>query len=319
MPTIVRCIYCGVADPDIKSICPDTHTTHVLVSASDKQTQGQGYGPGPGSDNSPYEREKMNQTKSKEAGLSRSLGHGFAQTDTVKHCPFCGSGDVWGGSDGTVSCEFCSAVFQVSVEPAYPSAPGSIDGNPLNMEGDPDAMGQADGGDGWAGAEGVAAGQQGMQPGMPGEEVPPGEEGDDGGGGPPWAQGGEDEEPPPDEEPQGGGGSPPFPPKKKSSLSYLTYQGDPLSEELYLKHLAIRHAVEVGSLLVEMRHTSVMVAAQDPVEGTQAEYEVPERDHKMAEHLRDQHLTWSTSTLTHDFLHSDEACAIVPTTHTHKP
>ena len=22
MPTIVRCIYCGVADPDIKSICP---------------------------------------------------------------------------------------------------------------------------------------------------------------------------------------------------------------------------------------------------------------------------------------------------------
>jgi hypothetical protein len=88
MPTIVRCIYCGVADPDIKSICPDTHTTHVLVSASDKQTQGQGYGPGPGSDNSPYEREKMNQTKSKEAGLSRSLGHGFAQTDTVKHCPF---------------------------------------------------------------------------------------------------------------------------------------------------------------------------------------------------------------------------------------
>jgi hypothetical protein len=180
-------------------------------------------------------------------------------------------------------------------------------------------MGQADGGDGWAGAEGVAAGQQGMQPGMPGEEVPPGEEGDDGGGGPPWAQGGEDEEPPPDEEPQGGGGSPPFPPKKKSSLSYLTYQGDPLSEELYLKHLAIRHAVEVGSLLVEMRHTSVMVAAQDPVEGTQAEHEAVERDHKMAEHLRDQHLTWSTSTLTHDFLHSDEACAIVPTTHTHKP
>lgn len=253
MPTIVRCIYCGVADPDIKSICPDTHTTHVLVSASDKQTQGQGYGPGPGSDNSPYEREKMNQTKSKEAGLSRSLGHGFAQTDTVKHCPFCGSGDVWGGSDGTVSCEFCSAVFQVSVEPAYPSAPGSIDGNPLNMEGDPDAMGQADGGDGWAGAEGVAAGQQGMQPGMPGEEVPPGEEDDDGGGGPPWAQGGEDEEPPPDEEPQGGGGSPPFPPKKKSSLSYLTYQGDPLPEELYLKHLAIRHAEDKGHLLAEMR------------------------------------------------------------------
>jgi len=50
---------------------------------------------------------------------------------------------------------------------------------------------------------------------------------------------------------------------------------------------------------------------------TRAEHEAVERDHKMAEHLRDQHLTWSTSTLTHDFLHSDEACAIVPTTHTH--
>jgi hypothetical protein len=33
----------------------------------------------------------------------------------------------------------------------------------------------------------------------------------------------------------------------------LTYQGDPLPEELYLKHLAIRHAEDKGHLLAEMR------------------------------------------------------------------
>jgi hypothetical protein len=42
-------------------------------------------------------------------------------------------------------------------------------------------------------------------------------------------------------------------------------------------------------------------------------------DQKMSEHLHDQHHSWCTSTWAHDFLHSAEACAVEPTTHTHKP
>lgn len=243
----MKCTFCGAENPDSESICPDTGTRHSLVSASDKQDLGQGYGPGPG--------DKEGGVGDPTTLTAQHQAHGFAQTDTVKHCPFCGSGDVWGGSDGTITCEFCDATFQVSVEPAYPSAPGSIDGNPLNMAGDPDAMGQADGGDGWAGAEGVAAGQQGPPGMVPGQEGPPGEEGgEEGDGGPPWAQNGGGEEPPEGDD-EDEGGAPPFPPKKKSSLSYLTNQGDPLPEGLYLKHLAIRHAEDKRRLLAEMRQT----------------------------------------------------------------
>jgi hypothetical protein len=224
----IVCSYCGADNPDSEEVCPDTGGRHSLISASDKQELGQGYGPGPGTDGKAFENSDI----AKQA-------HGFAQTDTVKHCPFCGSGDVWGGSDGTITCEFCDATFNVSVEPSFPSAPGSIDGNPLNMGGDPDPMGQADGGDGFAGAEGVAAGQQGP---------PPGEEE----GGNPFADGEEgepdDEE---DEEPEEGGGPPPFPPK--GSSLYRTDRGDPLPEPLYLKHLAIRHAQDRRQLLGEMR------------------------------------------------------------------
>lgn len=225
----MRCSYCGVDNPDSEEVCPNTGGRHSLISASDKQELGQGYDPGPGTDSKSFEQSDL----AKQA-------HGFAQTDTVKHCPFCGSGDVWGGSDATITCEFCDATFNVSVEPAFPSAPGSIDGNPLNMEGDPDLGGQADAGDGFADAEGVAAGQQGMPPGMP-----PGEEGDEEGGPP-----GEDEEEEPPEE-EDGGGPPPFPPK--GSSLYRTDHGDSLTEPFYLKHLAIRHAVDPEPLLAEMR------------------------------------------------------------------
>jgi hypothetical protein len=175
--------------------------------------------------------------------------HGFAQTDTVKHCPFCGSGDVWGGSDGTITCEFDGATFQVSVEPQFPSAPGSMNGVPLNIDGDPDAMGQADADEAMAIPEGVSPSS--------GEDLGPGEEEtdeDEEEGGPPWANGEDEDEDDEDEGPaqdEGAGGGVPW-----KSGSYRTFAGDRLSEGLYLRHLAIRHAEEPQLVLAEMRRTA---------------------------------------------------------------
>jgi hypothetical protein len=175
--------------------------------------------------------------------------HGFAQTDTVKHCPFCGSGDVWGGSDGTITCEFDGATFQVSVEPQFPSAPGNIAGQPLDIDGQPDEMGQADAGDAMAVPEGVSPSSgEPLDAGEEGEPVDEDDEVDEEGGppeggGPPWAQG-QDEEDEDEEE-----GPPPFPPKQ----SYLTFTGDRLPEDLYLKHLAIRHAEAPRQFLALLR------------------------------------------------------------------
>jgi hypothetical protein len=172
--------------------------------------------------------------------------HGFAQTDTVKHCPFCGSGDVWGGSDGTITCEFDGATFQVSVEPEYPSAPGSMNGVPLNIDGEPDAFGQADAGDAMAVPEGVS-------PSSGVGDQDEGEDEDEGEGGPPWLNGGgnEDEDEEEDEDDEAGqdeGSGAPF-----RTSSYRTFAGDVLPEDLYLKHLAIRHAEEPRRFLASLR------------------------------------------------------------------
>ena len=180
--------------------------------------------------------------------MSQTLAHGFAQTDTVKHCPFCGSGDVWGGSDGTITCEFDGATFQVSVEPQYPSAPGNIAGQPLDIDGQPNPMGQADAGDAMAVPEGMSP-SSGEALGMEGEdgqdEGPAQDEGS--GGGPPWASGDEDEDEDEDEEDEGM--PPPLPPRR----SFRTFAGDTLTEDLYLKHLAIRHAEEPMRFLASLR------------------------------------------------------------------
>jgi hypothetical protein len=180
--------------------------------------------------------------------MNTKQAHGFAQTDTVKHCPFCGSGDVWGGSDGTITCEFDGATFQVSVEPQYPSAPGNIAGQPLDIDGQPDAFGQAD-------AEDAMAVPEGMSP-SSGEELGMGEEDGQGegpvqdegeGGGPPWANGGDEEDEDEDEDEEN------LPPGLPPRRSFRTFAGDHLSEDLYLKHLAIRHAEEPQRFLASLR------------------------------------------------------------------
>lgn len=204
-----------------------------------------GKGPGPGLQQGTTD-PKDHGTKSKDL---MAKAHGFAQTDTVKHCPFCGSGDVWGGSDGTITCEFDGATFQVSVEPQYPSAPGNMNGMPLNIDGEPDPMGQADAEDAWAVPDGVSpsSGEDlDMGDGDGDEEGPAQDEG--AGGGPPWANGEDDDDE--DEEDEDENNVPPgLPPRR----SFRTHMGDTLTEDLYLKHLAIRHADAPRQFLASLR------------------------------------------------------------------
>jgi hypothetical protein len=204
------CTYCGAENPDSESVCSNTGGRHSLASSSDKQELGMGQGAGPGLDVDPSD---LHGSKTKD----HKVGHGFAQTDTVKHCPFCGSGDVWGGSDGTITCEFDGATFQVSVEPQFPSAPGNIDGVPLNVDGAPDQEGQADAEDSWA---------------VPNNLDPSAGSDLDVGGGPEGGYSDDDEGGPAEDE----DGPPPFPPKQSArtlprfgimGMSLSTAEGGP--------------------------------------------------------------------------------------------
>lgn len=49
---------------------------------------------------------------------------------SVYHCPFCASGSVTGGSDGSIECGFCQRVFKVYVQPKHLGAPSTVDGQP---------------------------------------------------------------------------------------------------------------------------------------------------------------------------------------------
>jgi ribosomal protein L37AE/L43A len=55
----------------------------------------------------------------------------------TKNCPFCGSGQVVAGSDGTISCDFCDTTFIVQVQPQQSSMPQTIDGVPQQLPGMP--------------------------------------------------------------------------------------------------------------------------------------------------------------------------------------
>lgn len=68
---------------------------------------------------------------------SRKVAHDSGDGETIYHCPFCGSGQVVGGSDGTIECEFCQSHFTVQVQPDMPTMPQTVNGQPSNMPGMP--------------------------------------------------------------------------------------------------------------------------------------------------------------------------------------
>jgi hypothetical protein len=149
----------------------------------------------------------------------------FALEDNIltMNCPFCGSGQITGRSDGGIDCAFCGQSFIVRVQPAFPGmpqAPGM--GAPTD-----------------AGPEGIpvglppGAGPEGLPPGADGGMPPGGDE--EGGGFPPG--GDEDEEAPPgaDDEDEDDG-APPFAKKSSRRLGAHEHPDDDLRRHLAEEH-----------------------------------------------------------------------------------
>lgn len=63
--------------------------------------------------------------------------HDSGDGERIFHCPFCGSGNVTGRSDGSISCGFCFSSFTVQVQPTHPFMPQTVDGQPYMMPGMP--------------------------------------------------------------------------------------------------------------------------------------------------------------------------------------
>jgi len=210
----MTCMYCGAKDPDSEETCPSTNSSrHTLISRKDKEYWGQGQGDGPGKSGTDYEPD----TKGWDGVKHEKLGHGFAgDSSVVSHCPICGSGDVWGGSDGTIECNFCNTNFTVTVEPEYSGMPQTVDGQSYGLDGSiqgpaesPEPMDGTDQGEDDSGQ-------------LQSDAEPPEDETD------------EDEPGSPADEEKGGNGSS----FQASRKYYLTPGKDVLMEDAYLAHLA---------------------------------------------------------------------------------
>jgi hypothetical protein len=144
---------------------------------------------------------------------TRKVAHDSGDGETIFHCPFCGSGAVVGGHDGTVECGFCHTYFTVQVQPEFKSMPQTIDGQPYNIPGMPG--GGPDAGD--ATGEQAADVQQ-VQQGQPEE---PAQE-------------------------------PPAAPAQVAAM-LLTPDGVVLDPQRYMRHLALRFADDRDRVLADVR------------------------------------------------------------------
>lgn len=166
--------------------------------------------------------------------------HDPGDPQLCSHCPFCGSGQITGRSDGGIDCAFCGMNFLVRVQPAFPGMP-QVPGMGMPTDIGPD-----------------------MPPGMPpGGAPPPGEE-----DGSPFGGGDEDEEAedtsdaPPGSDGDAGppGGSKKPPPGKKAVRRYRTISGDVLDERRYIRHLAVMFSGNDPQVLATLRREA---AARD--------------------------------------------------------
>lgn len=167
----------------------------------------------------------------------RKLAHGGGDDPTVHHCPMCGSGQVVARSDGTVECQFCKSVFEVTLQPQFSNMPQTDPETGLPIPGaeDEELPPGAD--------PGVSADAEGVF-------VPPGDEAD--------PMGGTDGVfVPPDQE------APVVeaPPKAArltaaNTRIFRSTKGDPLPEEWYIKHLAIVFADDRDMVLDTIRRSA---------------------------------------------------------------
>jgi hypothetical protein len=178
----------------------------------------------------PQSYERRRQTARDRTAAIIKRAHDAGDQVNIYHCPFCGSGQVIGRSDRTVECEFCNAVFTVQVQPMYSAFPQTIDGQPVQEPGMPGMDGQPD----VAGDEELPP-EAGAVPPLNGTD--PGAAGDDSDGDAPP----DDDDDESDDNADSDGGNP-FAKKKKSARLFRTAKGHLLSEDDYVRHLALAHA-----------------------------------------------------------------------------
>jgi hypothetical protein len=146
------------------------------------------------------------------------VAHDSGDGETIFHCPFCGSGQVIARSDGTVECEFDGTAFTVQVQPQMPAFPQTVNGQPVDVPGMPNGGQDANVPPGAAGGAGAPLGPDGA----PVDDPAAGGDVDAG-----------DDSPADDDDDD----KPAF--LKGSSLLYRTASGRGLTEEQYMRHLAI--------------------------------------------------------------------------------
>lgn len=177
----------------------------------------------------------------------------------TSHCPFCGSGQVIGRSDGTIACDlgFCGQNYIVRVQPAFPGAPQM----PNPEGGAPSDIGP-DGG--VVGPDAIGPDGMPMDGGMPGDDdgAPFGDDEEDQGTPPFGAPGGGDSDQPPPgsgspagdskKEDKGSGGTPKGKGKKKASRvasadamdwGPARYVAPPRSREELWDHIRQHHGI----------------------------------------------------------------------------
>jgi hypothetical protein len=196
-------------------------------------------------------------TMTRRTGTVRKVAHDPGDPLVTSHCPFCGSGQVVGRSDGTISCDFCGQSYIVRVQPAFPGMPQMPMGPGAPSDVGPDG-GLVD--PGMIGPDGAPVDDGGGPP--PGEDAEPGDGPQDdaassGGDFPPSGDGGDDDatgSAPPEK-----GDSGKSKPKKKAALHgvavrrYNGLEGQPLTEEQLIRHLAVRASGADPVVLARLR------------------------------------------------------------------
>jgi hypothetical protein len=156
------------------------------------------------------------------------VAHQSGDGVTIAHCPFCGSGQVIGRSDGNTECSFCNQSFLVRVQPMFSAFPQSIDGMPVQIPGMPPPA-----------APGMMPGADPNDP----NAMPPGANGAEDGGAPPFGGGSDSSDSGSDSggsddsgsDSKDSGGGPPF--GKKESV-YRAPGGRQLARTAYVDYLA---------------------------------------------------------------------------------
>lgn len=201
-------------------------------------------------------------------GIGTRIAHDPGDPLITSHCPFCGSGQVVGRSDGTIGCEFCGQNYIVRVQPAFPGMPqmpgpggapsdigpdgGMVDPGMIGPDGMP-----ADGGmppdDGDPDAD---PGDGGAPPfGGGGGDDDGGDGGDDSGGPPPGAKKKDSGGPPPKGKGKGKGKS-----KKKGALirTYRGLGGQVLTEDQFVRHMAVALSGSHPAVLAAVRREAML-------------------------------------------------------------